>query len=588
MSQSLINLLKRLWGHFLPRRHKQFTILFLFIVIVSFLEMISLGAVIPFLIILTDPKEIISISALQPLFQAMEISDPSQLVVPVTITFAGFSLIAGGAKLLLLWINTRFSNAVGADISIDMYRKTLYQPYTVHVSRNSSEVISGITTKSNNVVSQIINPALTLLSSSITLLTILASAIAYNPVIALSTFSTFGILYILIALDARKRLMRNGLIVARENTIVIKSLQEGLGGIRDVLLNGSQEVYCEIYKQSDHPLRKANGNNAFIGYSPRYSMETLALVIMSFFAYMISLKYGGLTAMIPLLGALALGAQRMLPILQQGYQAWASIKSSHIILQDVLELLDLKLPAYSSQHDIKPLPFNQAIHLKNISFRYSKDSPLVLKDINLEIVKGSRVGFIGTTGSGKSTLQDIIMYLLEPTEGQLMVDDKVIHVNNMKSWQLNIANVPQSIFLSDSSIAENIAFGIPLGQIDYKKVKQAASKAQISDFIETLKDGYDTFVGERGIRLSGGQRQRIGIARALYREASLIVFDEATSALDNETERAVMESIDGLGKDLTILIIAHRLSTVKNCDKIVELSSGRIIKITDGSKLPGV
>jgi len=297
------------------------------------------------------------------------------------------------------------------------------------------------------------------------------------------------------------------------------------------------------------------------------------MLLIAALAYSLAQQVDGIAMAIPFLGALALGAQRLLPVLQQAYGSWTQINSGRSSLKDTLELLDQPLPDYANQ-PVLQMPFNQNIILKQLGFRYGEQAPYVLKNINLTISKGSRVGFIGTTGSGKSTLLDIIMGLLQPTDGTLEIDGKAITVGNHRAWQAHVAHVPQSIFLADSTIEENIAFGIPRDQINHSRVKRAAQQAQISDSIESWPKQYQTFVGERGIRLSGGQRQRIGIARALYKEADVIIFDEATSALDSETEQAVMQAIEGLGKELTLLIIAHRLTTLKNCTKIVELSDG--------------
>ena len=248
-------------------------------------------------------------------------------------------------------------------------------------------------------------------------------------------------------------------------------------------------------------------------------------------------------------------------------------------LQDTLDLLDQPLPDYADQPASQPLPFRQQICLDQISFRYRPDSPWVLNNIDLKIEKGSRVGFIGATGCGKSTLIDVIMSLLQATEGALGVDGKAVTMVNQRAWQAHIAHVPQAIFLADSTIEENIAFGVQKERIDHERVKMAARQAQIADVIEAWSGQYQTFVGERGVRLSGGQRQRVGIARALYKQADVIIFDEATSALDSETEQAVMQAIESLSVNLTILIIAHRLSTLKNCTQIVELSDGGIKRV---------
>jgi ATP-binding cassette subfamily B protein len=471
---------------------------------------------------------------------------------------------------VLLWASTRLSYATGADLSISIYRRTLYQPYPVHVARNSSEIISGISEKTGVVIGTIVM-VLTLASSGIMLISILIALLAVDPAVALTAFAGFGLMYVFIIWFVRNRLLRNSRSVARESTQRIKSLQEGLGGIRDVLIDGSQAAYCEIYRNADYPLRRAQGSSAFISASPRYGMEAMGMVLIAVLAFTLAQQQDGIARAIPVLGALALGAQRLLPVLQQAYMALTGIQGGQASLLDALELLDQPLPDHADQPPAKPLPFKHQINLRQLSFRYRDDAPWVLRNLDLSIARGSRVGFVGTTGSGKSTLLDIVMGLLQPNEGTLEVDGQPITVANTRAWQAHIAHVPQAIYLADSTIEENIAFGVPKDQIDHQRVRQAARQAQIAELIESWPGQYKSFVGERGVRLSGGQRQRIGIARALYKQADVIIFDEATSALDNETEEAVMQAIEGLSDDLTVLIIAHRLTTLKGCTQIVRV-----------------
>jgi ABC-type bacteriocin/lantibiotic exporter with double-glycine peptidase domain len=575
-NQSITTLLKRLWHHLSPRRHGQFGLLLILMVLAPLAEILSIGAVLPFLGVLTAPERVFEHAAAQPIIQALGLKAPAQLLLPLTIAFGAAALIAGAMRLLLLWASTRLSFAIGADLSIIIYRRTLYQPYAVHCARNSSEVINGISGKANIVINNIIMPALTLISSSVMLIAILIALLALEPVIALAAFGGFGLIYAFIIRLTRKQLLANSQRIARESSHVIKSLQEGLGGIRDVLIDGSQATYCHIYRNADLPLRRAQGSNLFISSSPRYGMEALGMMLIAALAYSLAQQADGIAKAIPILGALALGAQRLLPVLQQAYGSWTQINGGQTSLQDTLELLDQPLPDYADQPAAQPLPFKHNISLKQLAFRYSPQTPYVLKQLNLTITKGSRVGFIGTTGSGKSTLLDIVMGLLQPTDGALEIDGQPVTPTNNRAWQAHIAHVPQAIFLADSTIEENIAFGVPIDQIDPQRVRQAAQQALIADSIESWPKQYQTFVGERGIRLSGGQRQRIGIARALYKQADVIIFDEATSALDNETEQAVMEAIEGLSEGLTLLIIAHRLTTLKNCTQIVELGEDGI------------
>jgi ABC-type multidrug transport system fused ATPase/permease subunit len=576
--QSVNQLLSRLWRHITRRRRVQIAVILILMLFVSVAEIVSIGLVLPFLGALTAPERVYTQPILQPLIQALGISEAAQLLLPLTIAFGLSAIIAGLMRLVLLWTSTRVSYATGADLSLSIYRRTLYQPYSVHCARNSSEIINGISNKTSGVI-HIINMILQLISSIIVLVFILTALLALEPYIALLAFSGFGLIYFIVIRLTRKQLLRNGERIARESTNVIKSLQEGLGGIRDVLLDGSQATYCQIYRNADLPMRRAQGNTSFINISPRYGVEALGMLLIAALAYSLAQQPDGIARAIPVLGALALGAQRLLPVLQQAYSAWSSIRGGQALMQDTLELLDQPLPSYANDTSTVALPFKQDISFNKVSFRYGLDSPLVLRDIDLTITKGSRVGFVGTTGSGKSTLLDLVMALLQPTTGTLEVDRQVITSANHRAWQSHIAHVPQAIFLADSTIAENIAFGVAKDQIDYALVKQAAEQAQIAGSIASWPKKYQTLVGERGVRLSGGQRQRIGIARALYKKADVIIFDEATSALDGETELAVMQAIESLSKDLTLLIIAHRISTLRTCSKIVVLSDGGISRV---------
>ena len=571
------NLLIGLWHSLSYRRRRQFVFLIGLMLISALAEMVSLGAVLPFLGILVAPDQVFKYPIVVDMAQAWGITSADQLVSPLTLAFAAAAMTAGAIRILLLWASTRIAFATGADLGIEAYRRTLYQPYQVHMSRNSSEVISGITNKVNNVVFLVLLPLLMLVSSTVLLVAIMIALIAIDPMVASVAAVGFGACYALISWMSRRRLHRNSVRIAYEQTQVVKALQEGLGGIRDVLLDGTQPVYCDIYRQADHQLRRAQGNNAFIGGSPRCIMETLGMVLIAVLAYALSRQVGGIAAALPVLGALVFGAQRLLPALQQIYSAWASIAGSYASLSDIIDLLGQPLVAELVQPAPAPLLFHKDIQFRNARFRYTDDGPWVLDSLNLTIPKGARVGFVGNTGSGKSTTLDLLMGLLVPTEGELLLDGQLISGIHVRAWQQTIAHVPQSIFLADATLAENIAFGVPPANIDLDRVRQAAHQAQIADFIESSTEGYQAYVGERGIRLSGGQRQRIGIARALYKQASVLVFDEATSALDNATEQSVMDAIEGLSSDLTILLIAHRLTTVRRCDTIVELEHGRIV-----------
>jgi len=395
------------------------------------------------------------------------------------------------------------------------------------------------------------------------------------------TLLGFGLIYLTIVRLTRKTLLLNSQKISSESINLTKSLREGLGGIRDILVDGTQESFIEMYRKTDIGLRRAQSVNHFIGHSPRFLMESLGMFFIAFLAYFLTKQTDEFSAALPTLAVVGLGAQRMLPLLQQIYASITGMLGSKATLVDVLKLLRQAYPKPMRVRDmnISPVSFNRYIQFKNVSFRHKNADFVILDRVNLKIKKGDRIGIIGKTGSGKSTLLDILMALLEPSKGLIEVDGISINANNAKSWQSILSHVPQHIFLADSSIAENIAFGLTKREIDFTKVALVAKKAQLSDFISKLPDQYNSRVGEFGIHLSGGQRQRIGIARALYKDAAIIVMDEATSALDDKTEDAIMDSIESMDKKITILMVAHRIQTLKNCDWIVELQDGRIKNI---------
>jgi ATP-binding cassette, subfamily B, bacterial PglK len=504
------------------------------------------------------------------------IQSPDELVLPLTALFILAVLFAGAIRLLVLWASTRISFGTGAEFSLEIYRRTLYQDYSVHVARNSSEVIDGITTKIDSVIYDTVYPILTMLASALVMLFILVMLVAVNPKVALSVLLGFGSMYLLVAYTTRKQVAANSIRVAEQSKRIIKMLQEGLGGIRDVLIDGTQPTYLKMYREADSSLRRAQGSNQIIAASPRFVIEALATVLFIILAFVMSRGEGGLVGAIPVLATLAVGAQRLLPVMQQGYGAWSNVQGSRASLQAALNLLDQPLPGDVSATPSEPMRFEMSIVLRDVHFRYGPAAPWVLQGINVKIRKGSRVGIVGPTGCGKSTLSDIIMGLLPPSAGAFEVDGEPVTQKNRRAWQARIAHVPQALFLADASIEENIAFGVPAEHIDHDRVIQAAELAQISALIETWSDRYRTVVGEKGVRMSGGQRQRIGIARALYKNADVIVLDEATAALDEDTEKKVTRSIGNLGADVTLIVIAHHRGSLEGCEEIIMLKDGRV------------
>jgi ATP-binding cassette subfamily B protein len=529
--------------------------------------------ILPFLSILSNPEDFFNKYGMQSIYEYLDIKNHTQILLPITILFISITISSGLIRLLLLWTQTKLSYAIGADFSSSIYKRTLYQPYNIHINRNSSSIIAGISGKANTIVSSAIMPFMLILSSLFIIITIMLALVNTSPIIAISSLFGFALLYILVFKLTKKKLRANSKQISVQSSQVVKIIMEGLGGIRDVLIDGTQHEYCKKYKKADEPLRSAQANIQIISNSPRYIIEAIGLILISYFAFQLA-KKSNLNTAIPIIGSFAFGAQRLLPALQQIFSSLTSMRGGMDSINDALDLLDQPLPI--EEKEINFMNFTKFIHLNNLYYKYDNKEAFVIKGIDIKIKKGGKIGLIGKTGSGKSTLLDLIMGLLKPTSGCIYIDDIKLENKNYRSWQKKISHVPQSIFLTDGTIMENIAFGIHKDQINIDKVKYAAEKAQLSTTIENWQNKYNTIVGERGVNLSGGQRQRIGIARALYKESEVIILDEATSALDNETESNVMDSLDNLEKDITIIIVAHRLTTLKKCDLIISISDGMI------------
>ena len=572
-------LLPRLWRQIRRRRRAQLGLLGALTIFASLAEVFSIGAILPFLDALTNPERIFSHSRARWLVDLLGIRSPSGVIIPVATLFAAAAVISGFMRLLLMWGNTRMAFAIGADLSNDAYRKVLFQPYAFHVRESSSRIISSVGGKTARVITDVVFPILNMTSSTLILVTIVSLLVAINPSVILATMGGFTACYLVIMRYTRRRLRENGERSARATPEALRALQEGLGGIRDVLIDGTQLTYCDLYRAADFDLRRSQATNVFLWSTPRFAIETLGIVLVAGIACFLARRPEGLGTGIATMGAMALGAQRILPLMQAIYAHWSSIQAARSSLRDSLDILDLPLPEWANRPSPPPIGFSREIRLRKASFRYDERSPWVLRDLDLVIEKGERVGVVGKTGSGKSTLLDILMALLSPTQGRLEIDGELVTADDPRPWQVRIAHVPQSIHLSDASIEQNIAFGVSPDRIDHERVTTSATRARIAETIESLPEGFGTRVGERGIRLSGGERQRIGIARALYKNADVLVLDEATSALDNATEESVMETVVGLGRQTTVIIVAHRLTTLRKCDRVIELDDGRITRV---------
>jgi len=572
-SQSTIHLTKKLFFKMESRRRYQLLILLTLMILTSMFEVISIGAVIPFLGVLIEPSKIFELPAAQPFIQFLGVDQPTQIILPISALFAIAVLLSGVMRLILLWASVRFGFTLGADFSVGIFTQVINQPYIAHTKQNSSDIISAISIKIEQVINGVVISALNMISSFIIFTAIITILIIINPSASLMAILFFSLLYLFFYLYVKQKLKVNSLNISRESNSLIKISQEALGGIRDIIIDGNQKLHRNIFKRADLIFRKSLGSNLFISSSPRYIIETFGVLLIVLLAYMLSTQgEKSFADGIPVLGALALGAQRLLPVMQNFYNSWGNIKGTHFVLEEVLVFLNLNDSKTMSVIN-NDCAFEKNIRLKDVSFGYDENSLPTINKINIDIKKGDCIGIIGKTGSGKSTLFDIMMGLLNPTHGTLEVDENVITSSNLRAWQSRIAHVPQNIYLSDSTLEENIAFGIPAEEIDISLVRRVAISANIDSVINEWPLKYKTILGERGIRLSGGQRQRIGIARALYKQADVLFLDEATSSLDTTTESSIMKAIENLDNDVTLIIIAHRITTLKNCSRILELTN---------------
>jgi ABC-type multidrug transport system fused ATPase/permease subunit len=573
-------LLLRIWFHLPVKRRTQLLLSLLVMLASGLAELASLGSVLPFLGVLSDPTLLWRQGWIQVVAGWAGWTKPGHLLLPAIALFVITAVAAAVVRSFNLWLNGRMAAAIGTDLSAEAYRRTLYQPYCIHVQRNSASLINVFTNQVGHTVF-VINKLLQMATALVVSLALIAGLFLIDWKVALSLAFLFVSAYSVLALFTRRELSSNSELMAKGGRQLLKVLQEGLGAIRDVLLEGNQSVFINIYRRADKLQRLRLARYEFLAFSPRFWLEAFGMVAIAVLGGLLVLGREGSGSVIPLLGTLALGAQRLLPALQQVYAGWSALKGFNSELAGVVTLLDQPMPEQVPISE--PLRLCSGIRLCAVHFRYTPDQPEVLKGLDLEIRRGERIGLIGNTGSGKSTTVDVLMGLLEPTAGYLFVDGQDVHDSGvpelLSAWRAAIAHVPQTTYLADSSVAENIAFGIPRSYIDISRVREAARQAQISGFIESCPGSYDTFVGERGVRLSGGQRQRIGIARALYKQAQVLVLDEATSALDHETEQSVMDAIHHLSKDLTIVMIAHRLSTLSSCNRIIRIEDGVAVPV---------
>ena len=579
-SSHTFNLFKSIWNNLQKKRKIQIILLLFLMAISSIAELLSLAALLPFLAIVSEPERIWRIDIIKLFADFFKIDSTNDLLLYFSLIFGVLSIISTVIKLSNVWLNKKIVASLASDLSIKALKNTLNQPYETHIQTNSSKIISGLSTHLDNT-QYLMNFGLQLVTSFFVSIGILGGIFLASWKIALISGFFIGGSYLLIISKTKKILVRNSKFITNAINIQTKNLQEALGAIRDIILHDHQKTFIKIYASNDHPRRSLQASNQYFQQFPKSILESLTILFGTFCCVIFVSNSADKTEIITTLGTLTLGAQKLLPACQQIYSSWVGIKSNVSSAEVLLGLLEQNTRIVKKTSKISHLDFKKSIELKNLNFSYD-NGRLILDSINLRIKKGEIIGIIGKTGSGKSTLVDLIIGLLKPNNGKIEIDGRDIYFENSEdkivSWRKNISHIPQSIFLRDATIYENIAFGIEKQKINKSKVRKVAELACIKSFIENELGSYNKYVGEKGIKLSGGQLQRIGIARALYKESSLLVMDEATSSLDSDTEKKIINSIINLKNKPTIIMIAHKYNTLLNCNRIIQIENGRIVK----------
>jgi len=575
--------LKKLYSEFSPQEKKRLLLLALLIIITGLLQVVGIASIFPFISAAADPSIVDRNSYLSAAKVFLKIDDNRDFII-----------VLGGVVLLSLvltnlflafstWVTMRFVVTTNNTLAYRLLQRYLNEDYLFHLKRNSAELLKNLTSETNRVVNGGIMSAINVVSKGFSALCILVFLVLVDPMVALIVGTVLGVSYALIYWSIRLKLGRIGIIVTQLFTDRMRYINESLGGIKELKVLGREQYYLKQFRETSEEIIKHQVFNRAAVDLPRFLLETIAFGgILAMTMYLVSVKNDAQTVL-PMISLYALAGYRLMPALQGIFQSTATLKhdiAAVDLFYDDIKGTD-KLPFDLQENDLineQLLPLKKELVLNNICFHYPSVSKKAVNNLSLSIKANTSIGIVGSSGSGKSTLVDVILGLLQPQQGSITVDGVKLSNSNLRAWQNNIGYVPQVIFLADSTVSANIAFGIPDNEIDQQAVERAAKMANLHEFIITdLEQGYQTIVGERGIRLSGGQRQRIGIARALYHNPSVLVLDEATSALDTPTEQAVMEAVYNLAHKKTIIMIAHRISTIKSCDQIILLEDRGIV-----------
>ena len=571
----MLNSLKQLWQILSPLDKRKVIYVLILVMGMALIESAGVISIMPFLAVLSNPEVVESNHSLKLIYDFTGAISTQNFIVYLGFLSLGIVIFSTIFKIITQYAVNRFASLQRHYFATRLLKIYLQQNYEFFIQRNSATLIKNILSEVDQLIWTMILPALTLMSYGVVLLAMIGILLLYDPLMAMATATVIGTFYCMIYMLVRKKLAQIGQEFTQANKERYQTCQEALAGIKDVMINNAKQGYIEQFEQSSRVFARHIATRDTLGQVPLNIIETVGYGCLIGLAMILVVSGKEVSYILPVLGLYGFAAYRMLPAAQNIYRSISQIKFS----EQVLSILQPEFALEKTEHtdslesDIQKLKFENSIRLENISFAYpNRTEQPILNDFSLEINKNSSLGIVGKSGSGKSTLMDIILGLLIPQQGQVYIDDVVLTPHNMHVWRDLVGYVPQSIYLADKTIAENIAFGVTQTDIDLEQVKYVARLAQIDDFIkDQLPSDYHTMVGERGVMLSGGQRQRIGIARALYKNPQVLFMDEATSALDNETEKAVNEAVQRLNGKMTMVIIAHRESAVAKCDRILQL-----------------
>lgn len=573
----MFKIIQTIYSVLTPQERRNGIIVLAMSIALGFLETAGVASIMPFLAVVGSPEIIHRVAPLKWAYETFSFESPTAFLVALGVIAILMLVITSTFKLVTSWVQLRYVSMRRHSLSRRLLQVFLGRPYAYFLNRNSADIAKGVLSEANEVINQVLKPVVEVISNAIVAAVLVTFLVYMNPFMALAVAGVLGVGYVVAYLSIRRLTIRQGRERAESNRARFKVVNEAFGGIKEVKLRGLEHYYLKSFDGPSKIFAQTQSTNAIVSQVPKYIIEAIAFgVVIMITVYLLSV-HDEIGYILPVLGAYALAGYRLLPALQSVYKGVVTVRFGMGALESLVgDLRDEETTTPHKRKGLKSMDFSHSIRMEDVSYSYPGSDKVALSDITLEIPANTTVGFIGHTGAGKSTIVDIILGLLQPSKGKVRVDGVALDENNIPSWQQIVGYVPQAIYLSDESIAANIAFGITPESIDQEAIRRAARAAQLHDFIEQLPQGYDTKVGERGVRLSGGQRQRIGIARALYADPRVLVLDEGTSALDNMTEAAVMESVRALSRSKTIILIAHRLSTLKDCDQIFILEGGRL------------